>query len=165
MIATDCEESAEAAARHFEHTPGIYFRFNVDQGLQDVGLEQWDKLVEVRAHTGQYIRKADVNPRLRAAGGIHLWKPGCHSTGHISTGSPNVDNAVSDLLREGGRVPFPQAGSKTRKAALLRPAVFTGRQDILTKMREYFSIIWGSNTFLSCMDSAVAGRAKLRSIC
>ena len=41
-IATDCENSAEDAAPRFEQTPGIYFSFNVELGLQDVGLEQWD---------------------------------------------------------------------------------------------------------------------------
>jgi len=41
QIATDCEEECTNAARHFEHTPGVYFRFNVEQGLQGVGLEQW----------------------------------------------------------------------------------------------------------------------------
>jgi len=65
--ATDCEASAQEAGRRFEHIPGIYFRFNVNQRLNEVGLERWDKLDEVRAHTGQYIQMADVNPRLEAA--------------------------------------------------------------------------------------------------
>ena len=63
-IATDCEGNAEAAARDFASTPGIYFRLNVDQGMQEVGIEQWEKLDMVRAHTGQYIRMAEVDLRL-----------------------------------------------------------------------------------------------------
>jgi len=66
-IATDCEESAQDAARRFEHTSGIYFRFSVEQGLQYVGQEQWDRLDEVNAHTGQYIRMVAINERLTAA--------------------------------------------------------------------------------------------------
>jgi len=66
-IATDCEESAQVVARRFQHTSGVYFRFNVEQGLQAVGLEQWERLNEVRAHTQQYIRMAEVNTRLQAA--------------------------------------------------------------------------------------------------
>jgi len=66
-MAIDCEASAQDATRHFEHTPGVYRRFNVDQGMQDVGLEQWEKLDEVRSHTEQYMRMAEVNPTLKAA--------------------------------------------------------------------------------------------------
>jgi len=84
-IATDCEESAQDAARRFEHTPGIYFRFNVDQGLQDIGLEQWDRLDEVRAHTQQYIRMADVNPRLTAAVVAICGRERVVPTAHIGT--------------------------------------------------------------------------------
>ena len=66
-MATDCEASAQVAVRHFERTPGIYFRFNVEQGLQEVGLEQWERLNEVSAHTGQYIWMVDIDQMLDAA--------------------------------------------------------------------------------------------------
>src|SRR5882672_863744 len=89
-IATDCEESAQDATRRFEHTPGVYFRFNVEQGLQNVGLEQWEKLDEVRAHTRQYIRMADVNPRLEAAVVSVCGRQRVIPTAHISTEDPNL---------------------------------------------------------------------------
>jgi len=89
-IATDCEASAQDAAQRFEHTPGIYFRFNVDQGLQDVGLEQWDKLDEVRAHTGQYIQMVDVNPRLKDVVVAICGRPSVVPTTHISTDVSNL---------------------------------------------------------------------------
>ena len=56
-IATDCEASAQDAAQRFEHTPGIYFRFNVDQGLQDVGLvaDRLVRLVALRADRGLHF--------------------------------------------------------------------------------------------------------------
>ena len=66
-IAADCKASEQVAAWRFERTPGVYFHFNVEQGLQEVRLEQWERLDEVRAHTGQYIRMAHVEPRLDAA--------------------------------------------------------------------------------------------------
>ena len=66
-IATDCEASAQIAVRRFERTAGVYFRFNVEQGWQEVRLERWKKLDEVRAHTGQHIRMADVDRKLDAA--------------------------------------------------------------------------------------------------
>jgi len=47
-------------------TPGIYFHFNIDQGMQKVGLEQWDRLDEVRAHTREHLQMAEVDLRLEA---------------------------------------------------------------------------------------------------
>ena len=89
-IATDCEASAQVAARRFERTPGVYFRFNVEQGLQEVGLEQWEKLDKVRAHTGQYIRMADVDPRLDAAVASICDRPEVVATMHTSTDVPSL---------------------------------------------------------------------------
>ena len=88
-IATDCEASAHVAARRFERTPGIYFRFNVEQGLQGVGLEQWERLDEVRAHAGQYIRMADVDRRLDAAVASICGRQRVVPTVHTSTDVPN----------------------------------------------------------------------------
>jgi len=89
QMATNCEESAQDAARRFEETPGFYFRFNVEQGLQDFRLEQWERLEEVRAHTNQYIRMADVNPRLGAAVVSVCGRQRVIPTAHIST-APNL---------------------------------------------------------------------------
>ena len=89
-MATDCEATAQVAARRFERTPGIYFRFNVEQGLQEVGLEQWERLDEVRAHTGQYIRMAHVDPRLDAAVISICARERVVPTVHASTDVPNL---------------------------------------------------------------------------
>ena len=85
-ICTDCEESAQDATRRFEHTPGVYFRFNVEQGLQKVRLEEWRRLNEVRAHTRQYIQMANVNPRLDAAVASICGRQRVVPTAHISKG-------------------------------------------------------------------------------
>ena len=66
-IATDCEQSAQEIARRFLSTPNVYFRFNVEQGLQQVGLAQWERLDEVVSHTGQYMRVVEVRQKLGAA--------------------------------------------------------------------------------------------------
>ena len=89
-IATDCVESAQVAARRFEGTPGTYFRFNVEQGLQEVGLEQWERLEELSALTGNYIRMADVDPRLDAAVASICERQGVVPTAHTSTDVPNL---------------------------------------------------------------------------
>ena len=71
-----------------------------------------------------------------------------------------VDHTLTCLLRKGGRVKFPTGGQSTPKFCPMPRTCFTGRQDILTNI---FLIIWGSNMSLSYTNSAVPGRAKLRS--
>jgi predicted acylesterase/phospholipase RssA len=66
-IATDCERSAEEVARRFQGMRNVYFRFNVEQGLQSVGLAKWEKLDEVATHTNQYMRAIHVDQLLDAA--------------------------------------------------------------------------------------------------
>lgn len=63
-IATDCERTNQELSVRFIHTKGVYFRFNIDQGMQDIG--QWDaaRLAEVQAHTRMYLQDILVNTRL-----------------------------------------------------------------------------------------------------
>ncbi|KAG8740403.1 hypothetical protein FRC10_004354 [Ceratobasidium sp. 414] len=60
-IATDSERMAQTMATRFRGFPGAYFRLNVDQGMQDVRLGDWDRLGEVKAHTRAYMQKAETN--------------------------------------------------------------------------------------------------------
>ena len=66
-IATDCERNAQDMMRRFQNTQNFYFRFNVEQGLQEVRLDQWERLDEVTAHTGQYMALVEVDQKLGAA--------------------------------------------------------------------------------------------------
>ncbi|QRV73549.1 patatin-like phospholipase protein [Ceratobasidium sp. AG-Ba] len=59
-IATDCEETHNLLARRFQDSD-VYHRFNVEQGLQGVGLEEWKRLSRVQAHTAAYTRRVQVN--------------------------------------------------------------------------------------------------------
>ena len=90
QIATDCEASAQVAAQRFERTPGVYFRFNVEQGLQEVRLEQWERLDAVRAHTGQYIRMADVDRKLDTAVASICGRQRVVPTVHTSMAAPDL---------------------------------------------------------------------------
>jgi predicted acylesterase/phospholipase RssA len=49
-IATLCEKTHEDMRRTAELN-GRYFRFNVQQGMQTISLEEWNKLGEVATHT------------------------------------------------------------------------------------------------------------------
>lgn len=66
-IATDCERTSQEIDKRFQHVPGVYFRFNVDQGLQDIQHSDFGELPEVAAHTMNHHQKADVNLMLDRA--------------------------------------------------------------------------------------------------
>ncbi|KAJ7887684.1 acyl transferase/acyl hydrolase/lysophospholipase [Mycena leptocephala] len=54
-IATDCEKQHQLSAHHFDPVPHVYFRFNVERGMQDIQLNQWERLGDVAANTRQYL--------------------------------------------------------------------------------------------------------------
>ncbi|KAG6890171.1 hypothetical protein C0995_010875 [Termitomyces sp. Mi166 len=65
-IATDCENLANRFEKEYGagNKAKTYFRFNVQQGMQDVGLTEWKKLGEVKTHTTQYLKNAVVNAEI-----------------------------------------------------------------------------------------------------
>ncbi|KIJ39609.1 hypothetical protein M422DRAFT_175001, partial [Sphaerobolus stellatus SS14] len=66
-IATDCEAIEQEVAQRFRSVPDFYYRFNVEQGMQSIGLAEFDKMENVVAHTGQYIRREEVRQRFANA--------------------------------------------------------------------------------------------------
>jgi predicted acylesterase/phospholipase RssA len=86
-IATDCERSAQEVARRFRGIHNVYFRFNVEQGMQSVGLAQWEKLDEVAIHTNQYIRVEEVDQRLDDAVAAVRERRKTVATAQLSTGA------------------------------------------------------------------------------
>lgn len=66
-MATDCEKTAQQMEKKFENWPKVYFRFNVEQGLQKVKLGDWERMGEVAAHTRNYMNMHEVDQRLAAA--------------------------------------------------------------------------------------------------
>lgn len=63
-IATDTERVHQDLQRRFQSRADVYFRFNVDEGMAAVGLDEWDKLDEIAAHTEKYLESEDVKPKL-----------------------------------------------------------------------------------------------------
>ncbi|KIJ50301.1 hypothetical protein M422DRAFT_159868 [Sphaerobolus stellatus SS14] len=66
-IATDCEAIEQEVAQHFRSVPDFYYRFNVEQGMQSIGLSEFDKMENVVSHTDQYIRREEVRQRFANA--------------------------------------------------------------------------------------------------
>ena len=60
-IATDTEETATQVALEMSARYGVdqrvYHRFNVDRGLEDIGLEEWKNFGRVQTCTSDYLRR------------------------------------------------------------------------------------------------------------
>ncbi|KAG6873558.1 hypothetical protein C0992_008647 [Termitomyces sp. T32_za158] len=71
-IAQDCEnvsnefeeEYGKGDIRKSKKEKKTYFRLNVQQGLQHVSQTEWMKMGEVKSHTGQYMRDAEVSAKV-----------------------------------------------------------------------------------------------------
>jgi hypothetical protein len=59
-IATDCETTANNMAKEMFRQAIPYFRFNVDRGLHDLLLNEWERLDIVQSSTDSYLDKHDV---------------------------------------------------------------------------------------------------------
>lgn len=84
-IATDCERTSHEIDTRFQHVPGLYFRFNVDQGLQDIEHSDFDKLSEVVAHTTSHNQKVNVDLLLDRAIAATIQGKEMVPTAHLST--------------------------------------------------------------------------------
>lgn len=84
-IATDCEQSTQGITQRFQSIPYFCFRFNVEHGLQDVGLADWKMLNKVTIHTGMYIEVPEVDQRLEVAATAICRKQRVVATAQIST--------------------------------------------------------------------------------
>jgi predicted acylesterase/phospholipase RssA len=66
-ITTECEVTAEETEGRFTSVANVYFRFNVEQGMQNVTLTEWKRLPEVTSHTLHYLQQAKVDKTVAAA--------------------------------------------------------------------------------------------------
>lgn len=68
-MATESSNTAEEMEQRYEDSAHFYFRFDVDQGLQDVGLDEWMQLGAVKTHTIAYTMETNVNRKIDAVVG------------------------------------------------------------------------------------------------
>ncbi|KAJ7448129.1 hypothetical protein FB451DRAFT_766154 [Mycena latifolia] len=109
-IATDCERIHEDNARRFRGSSNTYFRFNVLQGLQGFEQQHWGRSSEVSAHTRVYLGMEDAKAKLRGV----------------------VDVILNPVV--------PVSDSPAYLKVCPAPTVhFTGREDILQEMTQYFN--------------------------
>jgi hypothetical protein len=83
-VATTSELIENITAEQYRDTPGVYFRFNVEQGLQDIVLSDWEKLGDVTAHTAHYMLFTEVDQKMEAAVAALLGRRKRVATSHWS---------------------------------------------------------------------------------
>lgn len=74
-IATDTEAEASAMKIRFQNCPGLYHRLNVERGLEEISLEEWEKLGEVKTHTSAYLANNTVSEEIDVIADALLGKP------------------------------------------------------------------------------------------
>src|SRR5882724_5811325 len=94
--------------------------------------------------------------------GIGLWQAEGHSYGAYQYGTKSTLIHCLNYCVQVARSNFPP-GSQPRKPALLRPISLPEDKTFSRRCESIFFVIWGRNMSLSCTDSVVPGRAKLRS--
>ena len=60
-MATDTETEALAIKNRFQNCPGLYHRLNVERGLEEIALEEWEKLGDIKQHTMAYLSDDTVS--------------------------------------------------------------------------------------------------------
>lgn len=63
-LATDTEAEARDMENRFQNCPGVYHRLNVNSGLEEISLEEWEKLGDVKQHTMTYLGDAAVSKEI-----------------------------------------------------------------------------------------------------
>ncbi|KAJ7822753.1 hypothetical protein B0H13DRAFT_2291381 [Mycena leptocephala] len=72
--------------------PHVYFRFNVERGMQDIQLNQWERLGDVAANTRQYLLSHPTQNQL-----VDAVKSLVEKIGRVSTQSLNAVPIASEF--------------------------------------------------------------------
>ncbi|KAG6895004.1 hypothetical protein C0992_003559 [Termitomyces sp. T32_za158] len=66
QISTDCEAQAEDFVENYMQIPGLFYRLNVEQGLQKMPVDDWNKQGEIQTHSKAYLEKAKVTNEVNS---------------------------------------------------------------------------------------------------
>ncbi|KAK0446049.1 acyl transferase/acyl hydrolase/lysophospholipase [Desarmillaria tabescens] len=128
-IATDCLYTAQLLEQQYRDTPNVYFRLNVEQGMQDISSGQWERLSEVQAHTEQYLKDERVDQTVERI--IQILRHGRLKTktpvhGIVPVARVSATVALRDketIIKRSSRTPTPVPSSRpsTPLAIMNRP--------------------------------------------
>jgi len=63
-MVTSTETASNILEERYRNCPGLYHRLNVEIGLDDVALAEWNRLSEVKFHTLVYLETPEVRNRI-----------------------------------------------------------------------------------------------------
>ncbi|CAE6428681.1 unnamed protein product [Rhizoctonia solani] len=128
----------------FRNTSELYFRFSVDQGVQNMDDGSWERLGETMQHTKAYLRKNETDRKLDEVVRASMEKRGVISTTHAAGQISRLQDVTQTL-----------AGFKRCPA----PTIFyTGRQNENTKVAT--CITGGKNERRVCVVYGLGGVGK-----
>jgi hypothetical protein len=58
-LATSSEGVHQRVYKRAKSTPFPYYRFNVERDMDDIGLQEWEKMVEMGQHTARYMQEGE----------------------------------------------------------------------------------------------------------
>ncbi|KEP48660.1 calcium-independent phospholipase A2-gamma [Rhizoctonia solani 123E] len=96
-MATDSERVAEEMMVRFQGANDVYFRFNVDQGVQDIRAGSWERMGEAMQHTKAYLQKSETDQKLERAVRASAERLGAVSTTHAAGQVFSVSESVIKL--------------------------------------------------------------------
>ncbi|KIM42916.1 hypothetical protein M413DRAFT_444536 [Hebeloma cylindrosporum] len=65
QIAVDCEKASQTMTDQFHDKERLYFRLNVNQGLQDVPMAEWENIDDIQLHTENYLEGPNIGPSVK----------------------------------------------------------------------------------------------------
>lgn len=101
-IATNSEIIAEEMKRRCRNIPGIYYRLNVDHGLDSVELDEWKRMREVTEHTKSYLKLEDVKQQVK-----NIVEALCGESHFQSCSAALLDGVISSPISDIGQLNVP----------------------------------------------------------
>ncbi|KAI3532841.1 hypothetical protein CSPX01_13176 [Colletotrichum filicis] len=187
-ITTEADRIAEDTSKRFQGSDG-YYRFNVDRGLSDFQLDEWENMPQVRTYTTEYLNLADVSAQIDKVVVALLASRARHEgdSGSVvpvtPTGSSHGSSQETPLLlpwnREPGSLPSFSIGVESfattitsRCPTLLRPvwavpferrrSHFVGRETLLSRISSLIPPCKDKNDCQRTVIEGLGGVGKTR---
>ncbi|KAG9073915.1 hypothetical protein FRC06_011074 [Ceratobasidium sp. 370] len=140
-IATDSERVAQDMEVRFQDMTNVYFRFSVNQGMQNVRMSHWQKQSEVMAYTRGYMQEPEVTAKMEHAAQAIVARRGTLGTANI-----------------GGKVHLPSTQQTTGAKRCPAPSpAFTGCEH---QVRHILDCLGPSNERRVCVVHGLGGSGK-----
>jgi predicted acylesterase/phospholipase RssA len=139
-LATDSERVAQEMAVRFRGTANVYFRFNVDQGMWNVRLSDWERLSEVTVHTRLYMLREETKEMMDRS--VRAIKERLPSISMVHIGTSTLENLCRLLshkhfsaVHADGEIQTPTLQQTTGVKMSPSPTpVFTGQEAKIEKV-------------------------------